>query len=123
MGDPWLQSMLVHTVDAYHIIQEDAGGGDLVERYPALPDIDDLACAIVMDGQTLAESPVGYLIESDAILYCEDAALRELDKIIWDGRTFFVNGTPSRYYYYHGATPDTPHILQIGLKEEKRVPA
>jgi len=126
MGDAELQSLLTHTVDVYHHEQTATVDGQLVEGYPDTPDISGLACAITFDGKTLSESPVGYLIESDAIMYCENADIRELDKLVWtDGgdRAFYVAGTPSAYHDYLGATPDVPHLLEIGLKEEKRSPA
>jgi hypothetical protein len=120
-----LQSMLTHVVDVYDQEQTDAGGGDLVDGWSNTPDIDDLACYITMDGKTLAESPVGYIIESDAILYCEEAAIKELAKVVWvaNGLTFTVNGTPNKYYHPLVAAPATPFLLEVGLRQLKRIPA
>jgi hypothetical protein len=123
MGDLWLESMLTHTVAVYHLDSTTALDGQVIEGYPAAPDIAALACAIHMDGKLLAQSSVGYLIESDAILYCEDAPVMERDKIVWGTRIFYVNGTPSRYHDLLGATPSTPHLLEVGLREEKDAPA
>jgi len=123
MADAELQSLLTHTADIYHLDTTEAGDGQVLEGYPALPDIDDHPCAIHQDGKTLTESAVGYLIESDAIMYSENADIRERDKVVWLGRTFFVNGTPSKFYDYLGATPNTPHLLEIGLRESKDEPA
>lgn len=126
MADPLLQSMLVHTADVYHHGQAAAVDGQLLEDYPAAPDIEGMAGLFAFDGQTLTASPVGYLIESDAVFYCENADLRELDKVVWTdggGRVFVVNGTPSEYPNPWGTNPDVPHLLEIGLRERKRSPA
>ena len=123
MADALLQSLLTHTADIYHLDTTEDVDGQELEGYPALPDIADHPCAIHQDGKALIESPVGYLIESDGIMYSENADIRERDKVVWLGRTFFVNGTPSRYHDYLGPTPNTPHLLEIGLRESKDAPA
>jgi len=120
-----LNSMLVHTVDVYHQEQSTVGAGDLVDGWTAVPDIDDMACWIVAGGKELMESPVGYAIESDALLWCRSQDIRELDKVVWGAgnRTFTVNGTPNRWSWPHHPTDQvTPLLMEVGLKELKRLP-
>ena len=124
MADAALQSILTHNVDVYHVDVTVAADGQQLEGYPAAPDIAALDCAIATDGKTLQESAVGYMIESEAILYCEQADIRERDKVVFGTRTFRVNGTPSAFYnIFDAAAATTPHLLEVGLKEEKSQPA
>jgi len=123
MADAELQSLLTHTADIYYLDTGEAVDGQVLEGYPDAPDLADHPCAIHQDGKILTESPVGYLIESDAIMYSEDAVIPERAKVVWQNRIFFVNGTPSRYHDYLGPTPNIPHLLEIGLRESKDQPA
>lgn len=120
-----LDSMLVQSVDVYYQEQTTVGAGDLVDGWSAVADIPAMACYMVTGGKELMESPVGFAIESDALLYCRAQDIRELSKVVWaaTGRTFIVNGTPDRWYWPHDPTgADTPLLMQVGLKEEKRIP-
>ena len=120
-----LNSMLVHSVDVYYQEQTTVGAGDLVDGWSAVPDIAAMPCYMVTGGKELMESPVGFAIESDALLYCRAQDMRELSKVVWaaTGRTFIVNGTPDRWFWpFDPVDPDIPLLMQVGLKEEKRVP-
>lgn len=123
-ADPHLESLLTHRVNVYHLVTSEAVDGQVVEGYPDRwhPDIANMPCAITMDGKTLAESQVGYLIDSDAILYCRNQDVRERDRIHWGHRVLYVNGTPSEYHELLGTDPFTPHLMEIGLKEQKDEP-
>lgn len=124
MADAFLASMLVHSAQVYHLGATEAVDGQVLESYPALPDIAALAGALHQDGKTLSESAVGYLIESDAIWYCENADVRERDKLVILNRIFYVNGTPSRYYnVFDPPNANVPHLLEVGLREHKDQPA
>jgi len=125
MSDPFLASMLVHIVNVYHMDSSAEGDGQQVEGWPDRwhPDILNLACLITMDGREMRESPVGYLIESDAIMYCEAADVRERDRIHFGDRVLYVNGTPIEHPNPWGTTPMTPHLMVVGLREDKAVPA
>lgn len=124
MPDADLQALLVHTVNVYHLTQTQVSDFDLTEDYPSSPDVQGLACAIEQGGRALMESQVGAIIESEALMFCENADIRERDKIVWTdtGRTFFVNGTPISLMELLGATPAVPHHLEIGLVEAKTQP-
>lgn len=123
MADAIFDSMMVHTVD---IRNRDATVvlGQQTESYPMGPDLDDLACLIDQSGKTLAESPVGALIESDAVLFVAlDVAIQENAQVIWGARTFIVNGTPSRVPDPFDASGTGPiHHMEIGLKEQRWQP-
>jgi len=124
MADPFLASMLVQRANVYHFAQSEEGDGQLTEAYSAAPDILGLPCMTVGDGKTLTESAVGFIIESDLILWCEDAALWERDKVVIGNRVFYVNGTPVPFQNpWTAGDPNTPHLLEVGLKEEKVQPA
>lgn len=125
MADPWLQMMLTHIVNIYHLLQSAEVDGQLTNDYPGTwtPDILNLPCYVCTDGKMLAESAVGYAIESDAIMYCEAADIRERDRIHFGAQVFFVNGTPTRYRDPMSATPMIAHLLEVGLKEDKTAPA
>ena len=124
MADVHLQSLLVHRVNVYYLDVTEAPDGQQLEGYPDRwhPDIANMPCAITQDGKTLAESPVGYLIESDAILYCEDQDIPERARVHWKSHVFYVNGTPNKYYHLLGSTPNIPHLMEVGLREQKDQP-
>lgn len=122
-----LDSLLVHTVDVHHQEQSTVGAGDLVDGWSDDPDIEAMPCYIAQGGKELMESPVGYAIESDALLWCRgDQDVRELSKVVWalGGHEYVVNGTPSKWSWPHHPTDTvTPLLVEIGLKEKKQIPA
>ncbi len=122
MADTALQSMLTHIVNVYHLDQTEDTDGQVLEGYPDRwhPDILNLPCAVVQDGKTLAESAVGSIIGSEMILYCEEADIRERDRVHWKEHVYRVNGTPAKYMnIFDAANANTPHLLEVGLIEEK----
>jgi len=126
MADAVLQSILTHIVNVYHLVQSEDTDGQVLEGYPDRwsPDILNLPCAIVQDGETLAKSAVGAIIGSTMILYCEDADLREHDRVHWKEHVYCVNGTPAKYMnIFDAANANTPHLLEVGLIEERADPA
>ena len=125
MSDAALASMLIHRVNVYHLDVTVDASLQQTEGYPDRwsPDVADLPCLFVTDGKTLGESEVGYVIESDAILYCEAADIRERDRIHFGGRVYYVNAKPSETYNPWGTgNPNTPHVLSVGLKQDKTAP-
>ena len=125
MSDTALASMLVHRPNVYHLVQTTDADGQLLESYPGRwsPDIANLPALITMDQKALVESTVGYLIGSTAIMYCEDADIRERDRIHFGHKVLYVNGTPAEFVNPWGVSPMTPHLLMIGLKEDKEQPS
>lgn len=124
MSDPALASMLVQAVNVYHLDMTVDANLVQTEGYPDRwsPDIENMPCLLVTDGKTLTESAVGYVIESDAILYCEDYDIRERDRIHFGGRVYYVNAKPGEFYNPWGSVPNTPHLLEVGLKQDKTAP-
>jgi hypothetical protein len=124
MSDAALASMLVHRVNVYHLDVTVSIGLQQTEGYPDRwhPDIADLPCLIVTDGQQLVESVVGVSIGSTALLFCEQADIREVDRVHFGGHVYYVNGTPASYFNPWGAVPNTIHLLVVGLAEHKPTP-
>jgi hypothetical protein len=123
----FLAGMLTQHVNVYHL--DVTVGADLsqTEGYPDTwhPDIFNLAVMFVEDGKTLSESVVGAVIESDAIMYCESADIRENDRVHFGHRVYRVNGSPKEIFNPFGAagTQNTPALLEVGLKLNRTAPA
>ena len=125
MADAWLESLLTHIANIYHLDVTEDVDGQQVESYPDTwhPDIANWPCAVHTDGEILQASAVGSMIGSTAIAYGQEADIREHDRFHFGPKVYYVNGTPARYYDHLGGTPMTAHLLEVGLREDKTAPA
>lgn len=122
--DAVLLAMCVHRAHFYHLdVTQDIDTQNL-EGYPDRwhPDIENKPCLVVRDGETLARSPVGSIIGSTAILYCEEDDIRESDRVHLTWGVYYVNGTPQRTYDVLGPTPTDAYVVEVGLRENRKAP-
>jgi hypothetical protein len=129
MADPTLLALLVQRANVWHVTVTEEPDGQLVESYTseygtseyAAPAIADLPCLLVSSGKAFQESAVGALVESDAIMYTEQADLRETDRVEIAGVVYRVHAGPSRWFNpFDGganAAAGIAHIMETGLRK------
>lgn len=127
MADTALQSMLTQIANIYHLVSAEDTDGQIIESYPGTfsPDIANLPVMWFETGGLFQDTKAGIVIEADAVMFCEEAAVREYDRVHIGPRVFYVKGTPSRWVNPWAAVANDPtaHLMMVPLVEHKDDPA
>ncbi len=120
MSDPILLAMLVQRAAVSHLALTTEADGQQLEAYPAIPDIAALPCMLVTSGKAFQESAVGAMVESDAVMYTEEADLRETDLVVVANVSYRVHAGPSKFFNPWDPAPaaaGTAHVMESGLRK------
>lgn len=127
MADAALQSMLTQIANVYHLDTAEDTDGQIIESYPGTftPDIANLPVMWFETGGLFQDTKAGIVIEADAVMFFEEADVREFDRVHIGPRVFYVKGTPSRWVNPWAAVPNDPtaHLVMAALVEKKDTPA
>ncbi len=111
-----LLDFLDETAAIYYAEKSSDADGQQLDGWPVYPDLAAEPCMLVQGGKDFQESPVGMLIDSQALLYTATEACREGALVVVGERYWMVNGTPITFAKF-GIT------LQVtGLKEQRSQP-
>lgn len=127
MADAALQSMLTQIANVYHMDAATEIDGQITHSYPDTwsPDIANLPVMWFETGGLFQDTKAGIVIEADAVMFCEEADVREFDRVHIGPRVFYAKGTPSRWVNPWAAVANNPtaHLMMVPLIEHKDAPA